>query len=244
MDAHNDRKVYKCDACKKEFLHCWSWHCHMSSHSGVFRFICSMCHKGFNVSSDYKRHLFVHGGERPLKCEFCEKRFSHSNILKRHVKTHHTERNLECSKCGKVFSLLKNFRVHKLTHKGEKHLKCDTCDMSFDKPSKLQRHLKVHVNKPMLCIICMKSFKTEKDLESHSLKHAEANSDKKDDNTSPIDTEMNVDIHCDRIKTENEVMSSLDAVVHDADKNNIKPFTTWSEFSSEIMNENQDGGVQ
>lgn len=49
-----------------------------------------------------------------------------------------------CEFCGKKFRLESNLIVHRRSHTGEKPFKCSECDESFEKASKLKKHMKVH----------------------------------------------------------------------------------------------------
>ena len=57
--AHKGLK-YRCKYCGKAFSSQPKLKCHMSEHTGKFRFMCDKCDKGFNVKQSFEKHSKRH----------------------------------------------------------------------------------------------------------------------------------------------------------------------------------------
>ncbi|XP_056374754.1 uncharacterized protein LOC130272836 isoform X2 [Hyla sarda] len=108
-----DKKLYKCDHCKK-------------------------C---FSQLNDYEEHQTVHANSQH-RCPMCGKVFSKASQLVVHQRTHTGEKPYSCGKCNKQFSQKFNLVVHQRIHTGEKPFTCTECDKTFRYQTGLLKHQK------------------------------------------------------------------------------------------------------
>ena len=137
--------------------------------------MCKHCSKKFITPSKLKRHERVHTGkkteklrtnrlifslfqanDKPYKCSHCDKAFVEKGNLEIHERVHNGCTDFNNSRRDKIFP-----SATKLHHcKKENTLNvCCYCDKSFNTPSNLKRHERIHTgDKPYQCSHCDKAF--------------------------------------------------------------------------------------
>ncbi|XP_054289116.1 zinc finger protein 141-like [Macrosteles quadrilineatus] len=104
------------------------------------------------------------------KCSKCPYKSKLRAHLNRHVNdVHEGVRKFLCQYCGKKFKRNETLMEHKATH-GEltQSFTCQFCDKAFPKSFQLQQHMITHsTERPYLCDMCGKSYKTIQATERH-----------------------------------------------------------------------------
>ena len=78
--------------------------------------------------------------------------FTDRNAFRRHQRGTHPQDKVKCSwsECGKFFSNISNMKAHSIKEHNQQILfKCEECEESFDTKTKLNVHVKIHVEKRM-----------------------------------------------------------------------------------------------
>ena len=102
------KKPYKCDICKKRFVHSGDYRRHLRVHTREKPYECCYCFKAFADSSDLKVHIRIHTGEMPYQCPLCFKRFRTSGNLNVHVRGGSCQKTKESLKGKKISPLKKS----------------------------------------------------------------------------------------------------------------------------------------
>lgn len=155
INLQNKYKKYACSYknCHAEFDRPDRLKSHMGIHTGEKPYVCVYddCIKAYTRSWHLKRHVqAVHeekGNEKKYKCLLCEKLFKTKRTLKRHMKNIHEKRKYVCAICSKPFRKNQHLKSHEYEHTGIKPFLChhEGCDKRFFVPSKLKRHMKIHL---------------------------------------------------------------------------------------------------
>lgn len=169
---------------------------------------CPVCLKCFKAPSKLRRHNLIHTKERPFKCSVCFKDFQQKRYLKSHKcmeefrlesnsvlsdmqvrkKTVHqnAERGVVTTRVDALSDIQGGYPpvstssdpMSPIPLERKNGCQCKICLKIFSFPSKLTRHLFVHLDvKPYTCTICRKSFKQTCDLNKHLKIHAENRND-------------------------------------------------------------------
>lgn len=73
-----------------------------------------------------------------------------------------------CTLCNAKFPFMPNARTHVRTqHLKPKTFTCDHCDKGYRTQNDLDRHMKVHLERPFQCEMCHRRFDTEEKLKIH-----------------------------------------------------------------------------
>lgn len=187
----NCRQDYSCSVCSKHFNAPSKLRRHILIHTGQRPFRCLVCFKGFRQKS----HLKVH------KCKGGSRGTFQSSIREVHLRDPDAARSQNftfssgtggsyvCSPSiglasicvpedsGDLASLSYNTMsrsspMDEANQTKESGYQCTICFKIFDFPSKLSRHLLIHMDiKPFKCNICSKSFRQLCHLQSHTKVH-------------------------------------------------------------------------
>ncbi|XP_069588312.1 zinc finger protein Xfin-like [Ranitomeya imitator] len=122
-----NEKPFKCNQCRKAFIHQNQLMEHEKSHTGS-RNTCPECNKSFIRKSTLILHKRTHTGEKPFACTECGKRFSQRFNLVVHQRIHTGENPYVCPECCKSF----RYRTGLLRH--QRHGPC-TKKPPLEKPS-------------------------------------------------------------------------------------------------------------
>ena len=88
----NQRTIYQCDKCQKQFGLKRNFMHHINSHLGIKPYACSICDKRFVQTSHLNTHMkILHTGLKPYICHKCGKSFAVSSNLKKHAAIHGRE---------------------------------------------------------------------------------------------------------------------------------------------------------
>ncbi|XP_050000370.1 zinc finger protein 90 homolog isoform X1 [Alexandromys fortis] len=180
------KKPYKCDKCRKSFIHRSSLNKHEKIHKddaypngtdqGIYpgrkHHECTDCGKTFLWKTQLTEHQRIHTGEKPFECTVCGKAFRHSSSLGQHENAHTGEKPYQCSLCGKAFQRSSSLVQHQRIHTGEKPYRCNLCGRSFRHGTSLTQHEVTHSGeKPFQCKECGKAFSRCSSLVQHERTH-------------------------------------------------------------------------
>lgn len=171
MIRHRE-KHYECDVCGVKTVSKKCLSIHKRKHSDKFK--CKEC--GLSTSSQFMlmSHQRIHTGERPFLCEMCDAKFATKKAKDVHTATHTNSRiNFKCNICSTVVGSACGLRAHQASHKDEKPTMCEVCGKTFKTQASLTNHIKTHSVKEFSCSICDKSFYTKTLLQRHLPLHSD-----------------------------------------------------------------------
>ena len=115
-------------------------------------------------------HAAVHKSVA-LMCDICKKTFTKPSARRVHRNNHASHKHC-CTRYGRTFAYISALQQHKIVHSRQRH-KCfsDRCTHSYKYPWDLNRHIKTHLDKEYKCPKCLKTFKQDRLLKRHSVKH-------------------------------------------------------------------------
>ncbi|XP_072013955.1 zinc finger protein 236-like [Amphiura filiformis] len=194
---HANDKPNRCDKCPASYNVEYNLKLHKATHN-TDELRCPDCMKTFSRLASLKSHLMLHEKDESLICSECGDEFTLQIDLDSHLDEHREERSGEqrvhkCKTCGEEFNMIYLLKEHqRIQHnrfKGAKSLSaatqkrrvpdrsgfihvCTHCGKSFQKPSQLVRHVRVHTGeRPYKCPQCEKAFNQKGALQIHLSKH-------------------------------------------------------------------------
>ena len=136
-----------------------------------FKCMVPPCKQTFQSTKLWNIHYAAAHKSVALVCDICKKTFTKPIVRQAHRNNHASHKHC-CTRCGKTFAYNSSLRQHKTVHSRQQH-KCfsDMCTHSYKYPWDLNRHIKTHLHKEYKCPKCPKTFKQERLLKQHSVKH-------------------------------------------------------------------------
>ena len=176
MQTHDGTQKFDCDICGALFSRRTDRDRHRMRHTGQRPFKCNECDYGCITRGELNTHMLQHtdrsGGQARHKCPYCDKTLVRKiemtgHIAKEHLSVESVKTSFCCEICHARFvsryELNKhNVKVHKKT------FDCAHCDRTFLSTSNRTRHVeRVHLQKPVACNVCKKTFKAKANLYDH-----------------------------------------------------------------------------
>ena len=174
INRHNNKRLFHCEECKKEFTTKWDLQNHIKLHNKPHPFKCpaEKCNQEFRHEKQYLHHLRAIHKIKPYPCKICNKTFDRNYNLETHLRTHTGEKPFVCEYCNKNFSQKSELTVHLRIHTGEKPYVCDICGKGFTQSHSLTEHIRTHTDeRPYACSKCEKRYKRKHHLDAHIKSH-------------------------------------------------------------------------
>ncbi|XP_033224435.1 zinc finger protein 93-like [Belonocnema kinseyi] len=131
------------------------------------------------INSWIREELDSDNEGKGFPCDLCGKSYVTKKSLAKHRANAHESQENYCSNCGTVCVCEDKPKDHVKAEKSKIYT-CDECGKSFEKESKLQKHLRIHERakeqedanfKRFLCHICSKTFRQNTGLMFHMRTH-------------------------------------------------------------------------
>lgn len=152
---HSEATLYRCNVCRKVFLHKAMLEQHALSHSQPDTtpqrlYPCCYCDRVFKSHRGIQAHTNFHKNVRPFECRECGASLSSKANLKAHMVSIHGDPgdDAKCPHCPKVFKLQRSLNIHlRAIHGPEKVHECQLCGKRLATERKLLKHQAlVHFN--------------------------------------------------------------------------------------------------
>ncbi|CAH1779250.1 unnamed protein product [Owenia fusiformis] len=225
LRSHADDKPFRCTQCSSTFNHESNLVLHQATHNTDDP-VCPECGKKFSRVASLKFHIMMHEKEENLMCTECGDEFSLQPQLDKHMQEHRDEqvgsRVYACKQCSLEFMKMSLLREHMKTHykKRSSHSvkhhrqrvdrsgftqKCSHCNKTFQKPSQLERHTRIHTgDRPYKCSLCDKTFNQKGAMQTHMVKHTGAKPFQCDFCPSKFAQKGNLRVHIQRVHTQSQ----------------------------------------
>ena len=173
------RPKFKCEFCTFKACRSSDLLVHMSKHTGERKFPCTSTHCGYSAKSrsDLKQHsIRAHCDERTFSCEVegCSYTGKTVTDIRQHKTKHRNDRPFPCPQIGCDYKAKCRVALHahvNFTH-GKEWYKCSFpgCIFQTMRPSRLKRHMAVHVES-FKCSFpnCKYRGRSKEALRSHEL---------------------------------------------------------------------------
>ncbi|XP_052770427.1 zinc finger protein 236-like [Mya arenaria] len=138
---------------------------------------CYYCDSRFAFEKYLKKHVNrVHPNKFiGMFCEYCSANFKRRPELYDHIKTAHPDRRvkrLQCDLCGNVFRSKGSYDEHRKTvHSSDRSFTCDICNKSYKSERVLKIHKLRHGPANEICPVCGKSFRLRSEVKHHMRRH-------------------------------------------------------------------------
>lgn len=178
MFTVNDKTMYRCKICAKEYLTERSWHTDYHRHLLSKKYACDECDNCFTYRIELTRHKRLNHTDE-LICEICNKKCTTNRNLRNHMNRVHLHlqmKKYKCDLCENTFSTNKDREIHlNRDHYGSKY-ECDICHKEFRSPKNIAFHKRSqhdpnYVGKKYACDVCNKEYASSGVLQIHKRKH-------------------------------------------------------------------------
>ncbi|WAR12221.1 ZN236-like protein [Mya arenaria] len=176
IKTHDDDKPFRCFHCPATFNIADNLKLHLAIHvEDGAKPSCPDCGKDFSRIASLKAHIMLHEKEESLMCIECGDEFGTQSHLDRHMLEHKEEREgtrvFSCKQCSAQFFSRGELKEHTKQHfkiRTSFSNKCSHCNKTFQKPSQLLRHVRIHTgDRPFKCHVCLKAFNQRGALQLH-----------------------------------------------------------------------------
>lgn len=153
------KRKYKCKICPAEFTSTLYFSQHLESHDKYYSVVALE-----NVTT-------ISQSGKPFQCKFCGEEFESDDEAYNHMKDVHLQTlPYQCRICDSKLASRTSMRYHLLSHSGNKSYQCHVCSRTYGYLGALNRHLKIHKSKDILCQLCGKLFSTKSSLGQHHIR--------------------------------------------------------------------------
>ena len=191
---HDDKKLYVCHICKRQYDVPGNLKNHMRLHQGT-QFTCTICNKQFIREALLQRHIDTHDATKCVRCDICGQRFTSKARLHLHESKHkHNQISNKsyCERCNRPIS-----QYAKNKHRCRYPFHCNICNKQYRRETNYNNHMNMHLNNPAYeCTICEKKYNVHR----HFANHLEAHG--REEHTCDINIEITKNLQDRKDETE------------------------------------------